>query len=529
MDGSVSFKRRGNDDSKIWNAVRPEDAPASIPRREARVGSAVGGANKLAQAVSGIRWRHLGVLLVIWLVTIHYLERTVVNRAISKCSWKKWERWESSKSRGDHATGPIDPYRVAIVGDPQIVDEYSYKTRPKPLLRLTQTLSDNYLHRNYMAVHRKLSPHSVMFLGDLFDGGREWDDDVWLREYLRFASVFPPLEHTKSIFSIPGNHDIGFGNDVNATRLKRFRTMFGEANEYQILGNHTFVLIDSISLSATDLPEVNTEPTIFLESLVNDKKMKEYPRILLSHVPLYRFTDRQHCGPLRESKKRFPVMKGKQYQTVLEYELSQRLLEIVRPKLIFSGDDHDYCHVRHPFDQAYGEGSISGGGAGNSYADEITIKTFAMTGGIKYPAIQLLSLWNPRDGSEPDTDIQETGEVVVTDSTFRTRLCYMPDPYHALRIYAALMVFSISSLFLVCVTPRLCRKIHVLLFKDAARRSSILPTIAESDAWAVKPTRPATWKDCKIPERPNAGVFFLCLLLLFTEVWIVFWVYFSRA
>ena len=107
-----------------------------------------------------------------------------------------------------------------FIADPQITDPHSYPGRPWPLSSLTVTLTDNYLRRGYKAMQKQLHPDSVFFLGDLFDGGREWStregfvdpkwgrerskeekkwiktwhrkygEDYWAREYQRFASIF---------------------------------------------------------------------------------------------------------------------------------------------------------------------------------------------------------------------------------------------------------------------------------------------------------------------------------------------------
>ncbi len=61
------------------------------------------------------------------------------------------------------------------MADPQLVDKNTYKRRGI-LLKLTQFYTDLYMKRNWRLVHSQLSPDVTFFLGDLFDGGREWDD-----------------------------------------------------------------------------------------------------------------------------------------------------------------------------------------------------------------------------------------------------------------------------------------------------------------------------------------------------------------
>jgi hypothetical protein len=67
---------------------------------------------------------------------------------------------------------------MVIVADPQLTDEYSYPSRPGWILKPTEWLSDLFMWRNYLNLMNILKPDSVLFLGDLMDGGREWPDDM---------------------------------------------------------------------------------------------------------------------------------------------------------------------------------------------------------------------------------------------------------------------------------------------------------------------------------------------------------------
>ncbi|KAG7698811.1 hypothetical protein KL951_002075 [Ogataea haglerorum] len=456
-----------------------------------------------------LRSRQFITFLLLWLFVVQYFERWQVSSMIRSCRWKDWEKWPSG----------ADPHHLVVIGDPQLVDNFSYPARNRLLLYLTQRLSDNYLHRNHRLYHQILQPDTALFVGDLFDGGREWTNPVWYGEYSRFHRVFDPIESTRTLAQIPGNHDIGFGNGVQLSVLNRFRTFFGNPNDYLVLGNHTLVLLDTISLSSTDHPEVNKDPTSFLAALGHDDHpAKQYPRVLVSHVPLYRFTESQTCGPLRESKKRFPVMRGKQYQTVIEYELSQRILNSVKPKLVLSGDDHDYCHIRHPLANTGAPRSV----AGEAFTDEITVKSSAMTGGIKKPAIQLLSLYNPLDGdADPNLVVEETGSLVVSHDTLRSRLCYLPDPYQSLRWYCFVILLMSASFVMVYIYPdttarlnsRLRDRLGVIkpLYEDdLVKRQSLKMSLMDFLLdWNVPEGR--NWKMCVLHIAASFAVY-VCIL-----------------
>src|SRR6478609_5720087 len=85
---------------------------------------------------------------------------------------------QNAKCRGiktdDVQPKDAKPHHLVFVADPQIIDPHSYPGRPWPINPLTVLITDNYLRRGYRAMQRLLHPDSLFFLGDLFDGGREW-------------------------------------------------------------------------------------------------------------------------------------------------------------------------------------------------------------------------------------------------------------------------------------------------------------------------------------------------------------------
>lgn len=228
----------------------------------------------LSKQLKKFQWKLVLYSALFWLVTINYYETTYVKSAINKCKWEKWEKWNSD----------TQTHKVALFADPQIMDAHSYPGRPRPINFLTRAIVDHYHIRNWKYVQYYLDPDTNYFLGDLFDGGRRWDDEYWIKEYNRFHSIFPKKPNRKTVFSLPGNHDIGFGDTVVESSFKRFSSFFGETSSLHDVGNHTFVLLDTISLSDTTNENVSSVPREFLTQYA--KEEHPYPRILLTHVPL---------------------------------------------------------------------------------------------------------------------------------------------------------------------------------------------------------------------------------------------------
>ncbi|CCF56908.1 hypothetical protein KAFR_0B06120 [Kazachstania africana CBS 2517] len=432
-----------------------------------------------------LHWNIIIVSTIVWFLTVNHYENSVVRRAMNKCSWNTWEQWPEG----------VKSHKVALYADPQILDEYSYPGRPQIVNYFTRVIVDHYHYRNWRYSQHYLNPDTNFFLGDLFDGGRHWDDDVWLAEYNRFNKIFPKSPMTKTVFSLPGNHDIGFGDTVIESSLDRFTTYFGDTSSSHEIGNHTFVLLDTISLSDTTNVNVSSIPKRFLEEFSLSRRQKSHPNptILLTHVPLWRNANQQQCGKERESTKPFPIQKGYQYQTVIDQTMTQEILTQLTPKFVFSGDDHDYCHVKH----TYGANDLGGNNNAdhvnsNKIVDEITVKSCAMNMGIKKPAIQLVSLFN---------DESVTGNEPVT--TIQTRICYLPDPFKPMWVYILLLIGNLGSFI-----------IYIKRYAFVPSLKNDLPLPVSTDTTTHK-------KDIKVRQlvidtSANAAITFLLILVIFS-------------
>ena len=63
-----------------------------------------------------------------------------------------------------------------MIANPQIIDDYSYG-RTGILQKITEVYTDMYMRKNWINLQHIFDPDAVIFLGDLMDGGREWDDN----------------------------------------------------------------------------------------------------------------------------------------------------------------------------------------------------------------------------------------------------------------------------------------------------------------------------------------------------------------
>ncbi|KPI36126.1 Cell division control protein 1 [Cyphellophora attinorum] len=489
-------------------------------------------------------------LILVWWIAIWWGESGIYSSTVSQCSWENWETW----------TTQAQPHHVLLIADPQLVDPHTYPGRPWPLSTLTILYTDLYLRRAYRTLQQTLRPDSTLFLGDLFDGGREWGtadykspedrykgygDKFWRKEYRRFSNLFLQnwfhgsiSSHAapygrRLIASVPGNHDQGFASGIDPAVKSRFDAFFGPLNRVDVLGNHSFVSLDTVSLSAMDQVDPNTgahgggdasasataiqreydllQPNMkFPPDLIDladpyapsnprhqpptpDIPTSQFPTIILSHVPLFR-PDNTPCGPHREGRPHIPLSAGYQYQNVLTPLISSDIIkhlnseEIVQ---IYSGDDHDYCEITH---SEY-TGAIK----------EITVKSMSWAMGVRIPGVQLVSLWNPVDlkkavneaFADPDVDGSNPTRLPAPKDTLQNHLCLLPVQLDVFIRYAQLL--GLTLVILAIDTVRTTRRRRQLRKTTPYDRSEpLLPLVSTTTT-----TNPS--KDAIARKRSNSN------------------------
>lgn len=369
----------------------------------------------------------LFALFVIWVLAFIYHERYAPYYAVKKCLWPGIEngtiRNENKLSQNDESLSDGKVTNIMFIADPQLIDNHTYPGRNELLLDISKHTADVYLKRNYNALLKQLKPDYIFFLGDYLDNGRSSTDEYFSHELDRFHKIFNKQEYIKDenfMTSVAGNHDIGWADGVKLHSRKRFIENFGNPNNVKVINNVEFITLDTISLSSQQ-EDIYKESRDFFDSNYGDSNVKTKPRILLTHVPLYRDTNKVTCGPIRE-KPIFQLTAGYQYQLIIGLDTTQELLNRIQPDIVFGGDDHDYCDINHP--------SVNG----NS-AREITVKSISMAMGIKYPAVQLLSFTNSESTSQDDYLSQNNFH-------YSTDLCYTQTPYINIFSYVILAVVS---------------------------------------------------------------------------------------
>lgn len=456
--------------------------------------------------------RTLIILVILWAITIWWCERVLFDRSIEACGWQHWEQWPSGSA----------PHHVVLIADPQLVDPHTYPGRPWPLSSLTIFYTDLYLRRNYMRLQKRLHPDTVFFLGDLFDGGREWatrtsmspekryrkyGDGFWMHEYERFRNIFidhfndggsrpddPSIPTRRLIAGLPGNHDLGFASGIQQPVKERFQAYFGDGSRIDIIGNHSFISIDGVSLSAMDQadpvtgssgsadgsassPAMRTiwEPVQeFLNNAQGLKKrlvtedvlrMKGYPGIAyhqeFSHSllspdivsPAGAFDMVHNAPPIHiPATPAFPNIllthvplyrppntdcgplreRGSAIPIQAGYQYQNALTPTISQDIMVKIGASETVHVYSGDDHDYCDVTHT---AYSGMVKETTVKSISWAMGVRKPGFLSLSLWNP-------VDLEGKGSSKPED-TIQQNLCLLPDQLSIFIGYAQLLGLSV--------------------------------------------------------------------------------------
>ncbi|KAF9485927.1 Metallo-dependent phosphatase [Pholiota conissans] len=371
----------------------------------------------------------VNVLRVFWVLLIFWYEYATFSASVHSCKWPDSAIYMGGKENVTQTR----PAHVLLVADPQIIDRNSYPTRSSFSAYLTRLIVDLNLRKNWHAAIKK-NPDAIVFLGDMMDNGRNAMSTAEYEEYYaRFKHIFK-ADHSIPQYFIPGNHDVGLGKalQVSPHARSRYVAHFGPPNRKISIADHSLILFDAPGYADEDSQRHGQKKTpkqwipirggaLDFAKKYGSEEHKD-PVVLFSHIPLYR-TDGKSCGPFRERGSIRPGV-GPGYQNILEKQSSQRLLELFKPVVIYSGDDHDYCEHYHQTSSPSGQPHI---------VREVTVKTISMVMNVKRPGFQLLSL--------VPSELRTEGL-----DTYADQLCLLPDQLRIyLNVYLPLLALSLLA------------------------------------------------------------------------------------
>ena len=340
-----------------------------------------------------------------------------------------------------------------------------------------------------------------------------------MKEYNRFGRIFfdhwgdggiepnPGQEGRKVIASLPGNHDLGFGSGIQLPVRERFKAYFGDGSRIDVIANHTFVSVDTVSLSAMDQPEssegassaiwkpvqefleqakaeksravaghlralgnqtfnrrlehtvTNLNDSIFTASRNREASVPDLPTILLTHVPLYRAPGTP-CGPNREH---WPPSRptGVDGEQLLEdprnaiavtagYQYQNVLTPAISRDLIEKvGNVGDvFSGDDHDYCEVVHREFTASSMGGR--IREITVKSMSWAMGVRKPGFLMLTLWNPIDAAGKPIGALDASHAGVDNgggsASLQSHLCLLPDQLGIFTRYAALLGLTLITL-----------------------------------------------------------------------------------
>ncbi|KAG0497551.1 hypothetical protein HPP92_002242 [Vanilla planifolia] len=362
------------------------------------------------------------VLCVAWVLTLLYGEMVAYWIPLWTCSWPRPDGSLSSLSGNE--------VKVAVIADPQIMDRTSLNLAPKSFaLEAAQFFTDLYMRRSFHLSILPFKPNLVIFLGDHFDGGPFLTDQEWSESLNRFKHIFDLEGHGRysniAVYYVCGNHDIGYSHFhmKNPEVIHRYEKEFGARNYRFSAGKVDFIVVDAQTLDGAKQGKEADLSWQFIKNISSD--VTSSPRVLLTHIPLYRLDDTP-CGIFRSSsiinqRVTFAgVNQGMTYQNYLTKESSDHLLNLIKPVLVLSGHDHDHCTVTHSTQF----GPIV----------EHTLGTISWQQGNLYPSFMLLTV-------SPSNSMSSA--IAVS-----TRLCFLPRQTHIYIWYLCQLVVTLLLMLL---------------------------------------------------------------------------------
>ncbi|KAH7656421.1 Protein-serine/threonine phosphatase protein [Dioscorea alata] len=366
-----------------------------------------------------------------WAMTLLYGEMVAFLKPLWACSWPPMATTTASSD----GLRMNDQVKVAVLADPQLMDRTSLGLPSGSLaLEAAQFYTDIYMRRSFHSSVLPFKPDLILFLGDMFDGGPYLSDQEWQESLNRLRHIFKLNDKGRNsyipVYYLSGNHDIGYSGlySLYPKVVSRFENEFGARNYRFLVGKVEFIVVDAQTL---DGPKDDNQTSLSWNFIRNISKDSSHPRVLLTHIPLYR-PDGTPCGSHRSS----PVInqrvsfaspgQGITYQNYLTKETSDGLLDAVKPILVLSGHDHDQCTITHstPF------GAV----------EEHTLGTFSWQQGNLYPSFMLLTATSRSSSIESDSK-----------NAVSTHLCFLPMQTH---IYIWYIAQFMITLFLLIVWPR---------------------------------------------------------------------------
>lgn len=207
------------------------------------------------------------------------------------------------------------------------------------------------MRQSYAISTKYLKPDVIINLGDLLDEGAIYDVENFQSSAQDYKRILKSSCDNSTEINVPGNHDMGNHDRITAYPflIDRFSNEFNTTPFMEFVETNdgiVFVVMNSMLFhdSCTFCRHSNDILTQI------GKQLNHVRPILLTHIPLYRPDDSLCDKPLNKSQINGP-WEGSE---VIDRKGSDRLLRILRPRLILSGHSHKNCIINHQVEKSLG-------------------------------------------------------------------------------------------------------------------------------------------------------------------------------
>jgi predicted MPP superfamily phosphohydrolase len=241
--------------------------------------------------------------------------------------------------------------KIMIIADTHIMG-------PIKSVRFDKLRREWQMKQAFSISNKIFQPDTIVFLGDLFDEASFSRDEAFREACQDFDNIFDFDRERQELIVIPGNHDVGFHNQMKyfPYLLQRFTKTFMSTESIElshtpktkhlnmILTNSMSFYNDSCMYCSQSMAELRQLENYLQKQYSQDPDSYTAP-ILLGHIPLYRPNDLNCSYPSRMSQK---VAKGNvEGDDVLHKVASMSLLTRLKPRISISGHTHMLCHTYH--------------------------------------------------------------------------------------------------------------------------------------------------------------------------------------
>ncbi|KAK9879564.1 hypothetical protein WA026_006633 [Henosepilachna vigintioctopunctata] len=330
-----------------------------------------------------------------------YCEYVIYYVVIRDCYWPTLDvQNEDSTIRRTE----VEPVRIMVIADIHLLG-------PRKGHWFDKLRREWQMYRAFQTSVHTLQPELVFVLGDIMDEGFYCSLEEFDKYVHRFKQLFAVPENTK-LYTVVGNHDIGFHYEIRSFRNQMFIAAFNSTPvQFISLRGNYFVLVNSMALEGDgctlcrsvelQLSEIESKLKCSKNSTSINCKSKPnlefYSKpILMQHYPLYRSSDKE-CDDFDSAPMPIKEEVFRETWECLSKESTYQILNQIKPRLALSGHTHHGCTRKLPF----------------GFGKEITIPSF-----------------NWRNKNNPTI-----GLGVITPNNFAFIKCSLPQESTVITIY----------------------------------------------------------------------------------------------